>query len=138
MYMAHGSYGKARHLSSQYADLFGEYSDDQREEHDTGVQTDAFPYLNSQAEWNHNVTPVENINNSHSVNEPLPGSGALPEMSIEDSLMKLDIVSTIIFFFYFLVIVKNRNKSTHTDLRSQITFVHIYLYIARYGINLKK
>ena len=98
--MAYGSYGKARHLSSQYAELLGEYNDDQREEHDTGVQTDAFPYLNSQAEWNSNITPDENINNGHSLNEPLLGSGALPAMSIEDSLMKLDIVSTIIFFIF--------------------------------------
>ncbi|KAI7856678.1 hypothetical protein BDC45DRAFT_61060 [Circinella umbellata] len=92
LYMAHGSYGKARHLSSQYAELLGEYSDDQREQHDTGVQTDAFPYLNSQAEWNNSTTSIENINNNHSINEPLLGLGVLPVMSIEDSLMKLDIL----------------------------------------------
>ncbi|KAI9275770.1 hypothetical protein BDA99DRAFT_431313 [Phascolomyces articulosus] len=91
LYMAHGSYGKARHLSTQYAELLGEYSDDQREQHDVGVQTDAFPFLNSQAEWNNN-TSTENINNNHVLSEPLLGSGALPSMSIEDSLMKLDIL----------------------------------------------
>ncbi|KAI9494152.1 hypothetical protein BDB00DRAFT_938504 [Zychaea mexicana] len=92
LYMAHGSYGKARQLSSKYAELLGDYSDDKREQHDTGVQTDAFPYLNTEARWNSDNEASEIPINNHSLSDPLVGTGALPPMSIEDSLVKLDIL----------------------------------------------
>lgn len=51
LYINHGSYGKARHLSTKYNTLLADYDDGRIEFHDTGVQTDPFPFLGPQNAW---------------------------------------------------------------------------------------
>lgn len=87
----HGSYGKARQLSTKFASLLAEYNDDRRECRETGVQTDPTPFLDGKT-WS-----------SATSSSPHPGrdepcvtsTEIIPPVTTEQTLMTLDIVSSI-------------------------------------------
>ncbi|OBZ88971.1 Peroxide stress-activated histidine kinase mak2 [Choanephora cucurbitarum] len=87
LYVNHGSYGKARHLSTKYNALLADYDDGRIESHDTGVQTDPFPFLGPQNTWSTSSLGVVNT----SLNEPLI-SEVIPPVTTEQTLLTLDIL----------------------------------------------
>ena len=86
LYVNHGSYGKAQHLNAKYNSLLSEYEDDRVESHETGVQTDPFPFLGPQGTWStSSMGPV------NSLNEPFV-SETIPPVTTEQTLLTLDIL----------------------------------------------
>lgn len=86
LYINHGSYGKANHLSSKYSALLSEYDDDRIESHDTGVQTDPFPFLGPQNAWS-----TSSMGQLNTINEPYV-SETIPPVTTEQTLLTLDIL----------------------------------------------
>ena len=90
--MAHGSYGKAQHLSVKYASLIAEYSDEKSTQHDVGIQTDVYPVFSPRSdEWSESCSKSTG---SSQYNEFITDSGVIPPVTTEKTLMTLDIVST--------------------------------------------
>ena len=90
--MTHGSYGKARQLSSQYVELLEKYNVNRTEFHDAAIQTDPFPFLGPQGTWStssYGQTPAA------AMNEPYV-SESIPPVTTENTLLTLDIVSLYI------------------------------------------
>ncbi|KAI7875162.1 hypothetical protein K492DRAFT_168413 [Lichtheimia hyalospora FSU 10163] len=89
LYTTHGSYGKARQLSTKFATLLAEYNDDRRECREAGVQTDPTPFLDGKT-WS-----------SATSSSPHPGrdeppcatsTEIIPPVTTEQTLMTLDII----------------------------------------------
>ena len=87
--MSHGSYGKARQLSSQHVELLEKYNDSRIEFHDAAVQTDPFPFLGPQGSWS---TSSYGQTTTAARNEPYV-SESIPPVTTENTLLTLDIVS---------------------------------------------
>lgn len=91
--MSHGSYGKARHVSTRFSELLAERLDERRELHDTGVQTEPLPFFTTAAQsWSTSSDENTNGNNSIAANEPLVAE-SIPHLTTEKTLMTLDVVS---------------------------------------------
>ncbi|KAI9488872.1 hypothetical protein BDB00DRAFT_846468 [Zychaea mexicana] len=90
LYMDHGSYGKARQLSSNYVDLLEKYNDNRTEYHDSAVQTDPFPFLGPQASWS-TSSYGPSVAAAAAVNEPYV-SESIPPVTTESTLLTLDIL----------------------------------------------
>lgn len=92
--MSHGSYGKARHVSTKFSGLLAERLDERRELHDTGVQTEPLPFFSTAAaqSWSTSSDENSNSNNSIAANEPLVAE-SIPHLTTEKTLMTLDVVS---------------------------------------------
>ncbi|KAI7900513.1 uncharacterized protein BX663DRAFT_517888 [Cokeromyces recurvatus] len=86
LYVHHGSYGKAQQLSTKYTTLLTEYDDGRIESHDTGVQTDPFPFLGPQGTWS-----TSSLGAVNTVNEPFV-SETIPPVTTEQTLLTLDIL----------------------------------------------
>lgn len=86
LYVNHGSYGKAQHLNAKYSSLLSEYEDDRVESHETGVQTDPFPFLGPQGSWS-----TSSMGPINSLNEPFV-SETIPPVTTEQTLLTLDIL----------------------------------------------
>ncbi|KAI9245223.1 hypothetical protein BDA99DRAFT_565955 [Phascolomyces articulosus] len=101
MYMGHGSYGKARHVSTKYSELLGDLNDIKAEPREIGVQTDTLPYYGTQTppngEWSNDTVQKNSKNNSSSPtttvnnNDPYT-SESMPPVTTEQTLQCLDIV----------------------------------------------
>ncbi|KAI8138424.1 hypothetical protein BJV82DRAFT_631487 [Fennellomyces sp. T-0311] len=95
MYLSHGSYGKARHLSSKFGSLLSEYSDNKAEIHEAGVQTDPLPYHGTPppATWSTSSLeePIAHSNDVAGINAPYTCE-SIPPTTAEQTLMTLDIV----------------------------------------------
>ncbi|KAI7853030.1 hypothetical protein BDC45DRAFT_174217 [Circinella umbellata] len=88
LYMTHGTYGKARQLSSQYVELLEKYNVNRTEFHDAAIQTDPFPFLGPQGTWStssYGQTPAA------AMNEPYV-SESIPPVTTENTLLTLDIL----------------------------------------------
>lgn len=96
LYINHGAYGKARHLSNIRADLLAEFDDDNCEAHEAGVQTD-LPYLGHQTASStlgpSSYDQRQQQQEQHD-NEPYMADTIIPPVTTEETLMTLDIVST--------------------------------------------
>ncbi|KAI7876513.1 hypothetical protein K492DRAFT_210311 [Lichtheimia hyalospora FSU 10163] len=92
LYINHGAYGKARHLSNIRADLLAEFEDDNCEAHETGVQTD-LPYIGNPAASSTlgPSTYDQQQQHHHGSNEPYMDD-TIPPVTTEETLMTLDIV----------------------------------------------
>ncbi|KAG2222787.1 hypothetical protein INT45_011597, partial [Circinella minor] len=91
LYMAHGSYGKVRHINTKFADLLSELDDDRLERYEKDIQTDPTPFHSQQA-WSKFSPSLENINiNDPARNEPYDDE-TIPPVTTEKSLMTLDIL----------------------------------------------
>lgn len=109
--MSHGSYGKARHVSTKFSDLLAERLDERRELHDTGVQTEPLPFFTTAAQsWSTSSDENSNGNNSIAANEPLVAE-SIPHVTTEKTLMTLDVVSI--------------SYGKHADNRAMI-LIHLY------------
>ncbi|KAF1799121.1 hypothetical protein V8B55DRAFT_1519445 [Mucor lusitanicus] len=86
LYLNHGSYGKAQHLNAKYSSLLAEYEDDRVESHETGVQTDPFPFLGPQGTWS-----TSSMGPINSLNEPFVAE-TIPPVTTEQTLLTLDIL----------------------------------------------
>jgi GAF domain-containing protein len=86
LYINHGSYGKAHHVSAKFSNLLTEYDDDRIEAHEVGIQTDPFPFLGPQGTWS--TSSMANVN---AVNEPFV-SETIPPVTTEQTLLTLDIL----------------------------------------------
>ncbi|KAI9487280.1 MAG: hypothetical protein EXX96DRAFT_552526 [Benjaminiella poitrasii] len=86
LYVHHGSYGKAQQLSTKYTALLTDYDDGRIEAHDTGVQTDPFPFLGPQGTWS-----TSSLGAVNTVNEPFV-SETIPPVTTEQTLLTLDIL----------------------------------------------
>lgn len=86
LYVNHGSYGKANHLASKYSTLLSEYEDDRTDSHDTGIQTDPFPFLAPQTSWS-----TSSMGQVNTINEPFV-SETIPPVTTEQTLLTLDIL----------------------------------------------
>ncbi|KAI9259730.1 hypothetical protein EDC94DRAFT_542589 [Helicostylum pulchrum] len=86
LYIHHGSYGKANHLGVKYSSLLSEYDDNRIESHDTGVQTDPFPFLGPQGTWS-----TSSMGQINTINEPFV-SETIPPVTTEQTLLTLDIL----------------------------------------------
>lgn len=100
LYINHGAYGKARHLSNIRADLLAEFDDDNCEAHETGVQTD-LPYLGHQAASS-TLGPSTYDQQQHhhqhgTTNEPYVVADTIPPVTTEETLMTLDIVRCCLY-----------------------------------------
>ncbi|KAI9245245.1 hypothetical protein BDA99DRAFT_448024 [Phascolomyces articulosus] len=99
LYMGHGSYGKARHVSSKYSKLLDDLSDTKAEPCEIGIQTDTMPYYSTQTlrndEWN-DGTMEQNSKNSSSTtvvnNNETYIAESIPPVTTEQTLQCLDIV----------------------------------------------
>ncbi|KAI9245237.1 hypothetical protein BDA99DRAFT_290142 [Phascolomyces articulosus] len=109
LYMGHGSYGKARHVSAKYSKLLVDLSDTKMEPHNAGVQTDTLPYYYGSHTppngWNSSVsiqpsdtTTIKDSSNTSPVisttvnnNEPYTAE-SIPPVTTEQTLQCLDIV----------------------------------------------
>ncbi|KAI9494151.1 hypothetical protein BDB00DRAFT_819835 [Zychaea mexicana] len=96
MYMCHGSYGKARHVSTKFAQLLSDFNDDRADPHEVGIQTDTLPYPGGRTSPNDWSTPsahelVHNPSNSAIINEPYTNE-SIPPVTTEQTLQYLDIV----------------------------------------------
>ncbi|KAI9264962.1 hypothetical protein BDA99DRAFT_604282 [Phascolomyces articulosus] len=90
MYVAHGSYGKVRHINSLFSDLLSDLSDDRLERHEKGIQTDPIPF-HGQPAWSTSSSSHDNANNNAATNEPY-AEEYIPPVTTEESLMTLDIL----------------------------------------------
>jgi nitrogen-specific signal transduction histidine kinase/tetratricopeptide (TPR) repeat protein len=89
LYMNHGSYGKAHHVSTKYSTLLTEYDDNRAESHDMGIQTDPFPFLGPQGPtWSTSSIGQAPLN---ALNEPFV-SETIPPVTTEQTLLTLDIL----------------------------------------------
>ncbi|KAI9352389.1 hypothetical protein BD770DRAFT_445542 [Pilaira anomala] len=86
LYINHGSYGKANHLGMKYSQLLSEYDDERLESHDTGIQTDPFPFLGPQNTWS-----TSSMGQINTINEPFV-SETIPPVTTEQTLLTLDIL----------------------------------------------
>lgn len=86
LYINHGSYGKANHLGMKYSELLSEYDDERLESHDTGIQTDPFPFLGPQNTWS-----TSSMGQINAINEPFV-SETIPPVTTEQTLLTLDIL----------------------------------------------
>ncbi|CEP08745.1 hypothetical protein [Parasitella parasitica] len=86
LYMNHGSYGKAQHVNAKYSSLLTEYENDRAESHETGVQTDPFPFLGPQGTWS-----TSSIGPVNPLNEPFVAE-TIPPVTTEQTLLTLDIL----------------------------------------------
>ncbi|KAI9245236.1 hypothetical protein BDA99DRAFT_576957 [Phascolomyces articulosus] len=106
LYMGHGSYGKARHVSTKYSELLEILNDVKAEPNNIGVQTDTLPYYGTQTPpnaWkNTNIssdtTTIKDSSNTSPVisttvnnNEPYTAEN-IPPVTTEQTLQCLDIV----------------------------------------------
>lgn len=86
LYINHGSYGKAHQLTNKYSELLAEYDDGRVESHDTGIQTDPFPFLGPQGSWS-----TSSMGQINTLNEPFV-SETIPPVTTEQTLLTLDIL----------------------------------------------
>lgn len=97
LYICHGAYGKARHLSNIRADLLAEFDDNNCDAHEAGVQTD-LPYLGHQAASStlgpssYDQQQQQQHHHHHQGNEPYMADTIIPPVTTEETLMTLDIV----------------------------------------------
>lgn len=89
LYMSHGSYGKANHISVKYSALLADYDDCRTESHDMGIQTDPFPFMGPQGPtWSTSSIGQSPLN---TLNEPFV-SETIPPVTTEQTLLTLDIL----------------------------------------------
>ena len=96
MYICHGSYGKARHLSSKFGKLLSDFNDNKTEAQDTGIQTDPVPYNGTMtpAPWSTSILDENTFDLTDTVNPNEPyNCQTIAPVTAEQTLMTLDIVN---------------------------------------------
>ncbi|KAI8987483.1 hypothetical protein BDF20DRAFT_850535 [Mycotypha africana] len=86
LYVNHGSYGKAHHLTTKYSALLATYDDGRVESFETGIQTDPFPFLGPQGTWS-----TSSLGPINTINEPFVAE-TIPPVTTEQTLLTLDIL----------------------------------------------
>lgn len=89
LYIRHGSYGKAHHVSAKYSALLADYDDSRGESNDIGIQTDPSPFIGQHGHnWSSSSIGAPQIN---ALNEPVV-SEIISPVTTEQTLLTLDIL----------------------------------------------
>ncbi|KAG2224311.1 hypothetical protein INT45_012880, partial [Circinella minor] len=101
MYLNHGSYGKARHVSTKFSKLLIDFDDSKAEPRDIGIQTDILSFSHGRQtppnDWNNGYEKFvqqQNPNNSSSIyaNNVAYVEESIPPVTTEQTLQCLDII----------------------------------------------